>query len=165
MNKCQTEQCNPLQLSSPNDDGTKYIATTGVKHDPDVSITSITPPIDVSYTSTRSMVAILSGHWGNYLLFLPDLGWYACQGKSLVHPETPRVEQVGATAKAGSVSSKPAVVVYNFFVQLCVFLLHLHFRSGVGTFLWDFTKALFFFVSTGISHSGVMVSRGDSPKP
>ena len=28
----------------------------------------------------------------------PGLG-YTCRGKSLVHPETPRVEQVGVTAK------------------------------------------------------------------
>ena len=37
MNRCQTEQCNPLQVSRPKDEVTKYIATTGWKHDPDVA--------------------------------------------------------------------------------------------------------------------------------
>ena len=42
---------------------------------------------------------------------------YTCRGKSLVHPETPRVEQVGVTAKAGSVwYSKPATPQCTFHV-------------------------------------------------
>ena len=72
-----------------------------------------------------------------------------------------------------STGAKKKVIVYNFFCSIMsirtfsiLFLLHLHFHSGVGAFLWDFTKALFFRICVHWYFSLWRdVPAGISPKP